>query len=293
VSDYHVRQMTGSACGPYNCAASSGAMAVAFGSAGKHQPTSDEFRAKSGASCVPGVDTPSGGLNIVHVEQTAAKYGVTVDYGRDGGGLRRWTSLELRDWCTDDGAVVLGDYDQIPASIDAQPGFAGDHSVWVHDYRASDDTACWHDPLARGPIRVKWSIVAKYNQKAGSPVKGLAGFVRIPEVAVRNFTLLYDAAGRVIPATLTFPDAAAKVLILATDKLIPVKTTWIKQGIKARLKDSIIAGKPRTDEWMLGWLIGDDAAFALDRNVKATPYTAARSYPVTVAGKAVGTVTLP
>lgn len=93
------------------------------------------------------------------------------------------------------------------------------------------------------------------------------------EEPVRNFTILYGADKRVIPATLTFPDAAARVLILGgAGRLIKVNTAWVKQGIKVRLKDPIVAGKPRTDEWMLGWLIGDDAAFALDRNVTATPY---------------------
>jgi hypothetical protein len=75
--------------------------------------------------------------------------------------------------------VCLGDYDQIPTWLDAQPGFNGDHSVWIHDYRASDDSVCWHDPLATAPRRVKWSVVVAYNQKPGSPVRGLAGFVRI------------------------------------------------------------------------------------------------------------------
>ena len=118
------------------------------------------------------------------------------------------------------------------------------------------------------------------------------------EEPVRNFTILYDAAGRVIPASLTFPDAGAKVLILATDKLVDVNTAWRKQGIKVRLKDPIVAGKPRTDEWMLGWLIGDDAAFALDRNVSVTPsHDIAKPYTVTISGAGknltVGTVTLP
>jgi len=118
-----------------------------------------------------------------------------------------------------------------------------------------------------------------------------AFFAPLPDTStgedMRNFTILTDAAGRIVPASLTFPDATASVLILATGDLVKANTTWAKQGIRVRLKDPIVAGKPRTDDWMLGWLIGDDAAFALARNVIATPYTdAAFNAGVAAAAKA-------
>jgi len=118
-----------------------------------------------------------------------------------------------------------------------------------------------------------------------------AFFAPLPDTSIgddmRNFTILTDAAGRIVPASLTFPDATASVLILATGDLVKVNATWAKQGIRVRLKDPIVAGKPRTDDWMLGWLIGDDAAFALARNVIATPYTdAAFNAGVAAAAKA-------
>jgi len=118
-----------------------------------------------------------------------------------------------------------------------------------------------------------------------------AFFAPLPDTStgdnMRNFTILTNAAGRIVPASLTFPDASASVLILATGDLVKVNATWAKQGIRVRLKDPIVAGKPRTDDWMLGWLIGDDAAFALARNVIATPYTdAAFNAGVAAAAKA-------
>ena len=161
----------------------------------------------------------------------------------------------------------------------------------------------WTDLRSRHPgIRsLGHRDFASYKQCPGKliPWEEVGGHgPTIAEEPVRNFTILYDAAGRVIPASLTFPDAGAKVLILATDKLVDVNTAWRKQGIKVRLKDPIVAGKPRTDEWMLGWLIGDDAAFALDRNVSVTPsHDIAKPYTVTISGAGknltVGTVTLP
>jgi len=120
---------------------------------------------------------------------------------------------------------------------------------------------------------------------------GHGKYAPLPDTSIgddmRNFTILTDAAGRIVPASLTFPDATASVLILATGDLVKVNATWAKQGIRVRLKDPIVAGKPRTDDWMLGWLIGDDAAFALARNVIATPYTdAAYNAGVAAAAKA-------
>ena len=144
-------------------------MAVAFGSSDKHTPTSDEFRTRSGKSCVPGVHSDSGGLFIQDVANTAATYGVHVAYG----GVRR-THAQLVSWCKANGSVVLGDYDQLPLSLRVQDRFTGDHSVWVHDFR--DDTFCWHDPLDTKPQRVRSAIVSRYNQKVGSPTKGLQGW---------------------------------------------------------------------------------------------------------------------
>jgi hypothetical protein len=184
MTEYFVKQFDGgsTACDGRNCACASGATAVAFGSGGIHTPSADQFRTKSGKSCVPGVDTNSGGLTIQAVEATAKLYGIDIDYGEVEGGVTRWTFATIKSRITKgEGAVLLGDYDQIPAEIDEQPGFNGDHSVFIHDGNATD--VCWHDPLGDKPRRVKWSVAEKYNQKPGSPTQGLAGFVQIAQEA--------------------------------------------------------------------------------------------------------------
>lgn len=194
--DYHAPQMTGSACQGRNCAAASGAMAVYQGSGGRVQLTADRFRADSHVSCIPGNATPSGGLFISNVIDVAHQHGVAIDYGRTAGGYTRWPSSVAKSrLSTGWGGVFLGDYDQVRAPYRApSSGFLGDHSAFAHDYRTDlpayanptagpVPTVCWHDPLRKAPIRLPLTQLLRYWQKPGSPVKGLAGFVRIPAVA--------------------------------------------------------------------------------------------------------------
>ena len=158
----------------------------------------------------------------------------------------------------------------------------------------------WADVKSRHPkVRsLGHRDFASYKACPGKllPWEEVGGHASSEEATVRNFALLYDGDGRLVTASLTFPDEAASVLILATDKLRRVNTAWVKQGVRARLKDPIIAGKPMTDDWTLGWVIGDDAAFALDRNVIATPYVTSQTYTVvTMIGskRVTGAITLP
>lgn len=235
MTEYFVRQFDGgsTACDGRNCAAASGATAVAFGSGGKHTPTSDQFRTRSGVSCVPGAHSPSGGLFISDVERTARSYGVTIDYGRDATGkLTRWTPAQQKlRLSTGFGMVTLGDYDQIPPELDEQPGFDGDHSTFTHDYRESDLTVCWHDPLGRKPRRVRWSVVEQYNHKPGSPVRGLAGFVRIatslPDTATEDAMKLTDVKALSGTAVITAPNGY-HLWVVATG----AKTATLPRGTK-------------------------------------------------------------
>lgn len=181
MNDYHAIQMTGTPCAPRNCAAASDAMAIYAGSGGIHQLTADQVRARSGVSCIPGKDTPSGGLYISDVERVAAMFDVVLDYG-PGDVPKRWHPSEAQARMSGPyGGIILGDYDQIPAPYRA-PGstFQGDHSAYAHAYRDSDKTVCWHDPLRAKPIRLPMAIFQRYWQKPGSPVRGYAGWVRIP-----------------------------------------------------------------------------------------------------------------
>lgn len=185
MTDYHAPQMTGHRCGPYNCAAASIAMALHAATDGKVTITSDQARADSGVSCTPGVHSKSGGLFISDVIRVAAKYGVTIDYGVGPATYRRWTLDEGKQRLGSGmAAVVLGDYDQVPGPYRA-PGstFMGDHSAFAHDYRASDDTVCWGDPLRKEPhIRLPWRVFAAYWWKPNHPLRGYAGWVSDPHV---------------------------------------------------------------------------------------------------------------
>jgi len=192
VNDYHAIQMTGSRCQSFNCAAATGAMDVYFGTRGAVEMTADSFRNASGASCVPGKDTPSGGLSIPAIERTCAKAGVDIEFGRASSSFyRRWNTTELRSrlgtyWF----GHILGDYDQVKAPWRAKGStFGGDHSIGAHDlrndlpdshYGVVQETVCWHDPLRARPIRVPFSVLQAFNQKPNSAIRGFAGWVRIP-----------------------------------------------------------------------------------------------------------------
>lgn len=56
--------------------------------------------------------------------------------------------------------------------------------------------------------------------------------------------------------------------LLAVD---PAKFGAKRPILPVRLAAPIIAGKPLTDDWTLGYVVGDDAAFVLARNVTVTP----------------------
>jgi len=153
---------------------------MGLATAGGPRLTADQFRARSGVSCVPGAHSQSGGLFISDVVRVFAELGEEIDYGPVEGGYTRWAPPMLAAKLgTVFGAVLLGDYDALPSRYRASATFLGDHSTWAHDYRASDGTVCWHDPLRRAPIRIPISAALAYWQKAGSPVRGLAGWVRI------------------------------------------------------------------------------------------------------------------
>ncbi len=191
MKDYHAIQMTGTACQGRNCAAASGAMAAYFGTRGGMVMTADEFRHRSRVSCIPGVDTPSGGLTVNAVERVLAAVGVPIDYG-PGETLKMWTITEIRErLSTYYGAVLLGMYSSVQEPWRAHGStFRGGHSVWAHDLRNDladshfnivQSTVCWHDPLRARPIRVPDSVLVRYTQTQ-SALKGFAGFVRIPAI---------------------------------------------------------------------------------------------------------------
>lgn len=293
--EYHVRQFDGgpTICDGRNCACASGAMAVAFGSGGKHTPTSDEFRQRSGQSCIPGVHSPSGGLFISDVERTAATYGVEIDYGP---GFYRWTATQQKTRLKMyQGMVCLGDYDQIPSWLDEQPGFNGDHSVFIHDYRISDDTVCWHDPLGDRGRRVKWDVVVAYNHKPNSPVRGLAGFIKLPLALPPTDTegdvpgLNLRPLGQLVAGVASVPKGTEIIYSATRERAV---TTADASGRQATgLYDPQDIGDVQR-----GYEINfaEGMAWVREAFVDFTPHAVgAREYAVFVGGKPVGNVKLP
>lgn len=195
VKEYHAEQLDGTVCGTRNCAAATGADDVYYGTRGHQQLTAHQFRSRSGVSCIKGKDTTSGGLAIRHIIDTAAAFGVKVDFGE---GVRRWTKTEVKTrLMLNYGGHFLGDYDQVPWPWrDHGSTFEGDHSAWAHDYREDvkdshydivQPTVCWHDPLRDNPIRIPFSVLLDYNQKDGSVTKGRVGWVIIPTIPGGQF----------------------------------------------------------------------------------------------------------
>jgi hypothetical protein len=59
--------------------------------------------------------------------------------------------------------------------------------------------------------------------------------------------------------------------------------------LPVRMDEPIVPGKPDTDDWTLGYIVGEDAAFVLQRNAVVKSPT----YSVSVGGKPAGSVSLP
>lgn len=177
MTDFHATQLTGSRCQGRNCAAASGAMAVAFGTRYAKKMSADAFRAATGASCVPGVHSASGGLFVSDVIKGCAEFGVPINYGLNANDVpKQWSEDELRSRLRDqgEGLVCIGRYGALPAKYRVGT-FTGMHSTWVHAYRSSDHTVGWHDPLRKGAIRLPFGALLDYWE-GGSPAR-YAGFV--------------------------------------------------------------------------------------------------------------------
>lgn len=217
MTDYFATQLTGSRCQGRNCACASCAMAIAYGTNYAVRISADRVRTESGDSCVPGVHSASGGLYVSDVIRVARKHGVYLNYNLDANdAARAWPSGELVRRCgaLHEGAIVLGHYGSLPSSLRVG-SFTGDHSCFAHDYRTSDDTFCFHDPLRRAPIRLKRKYLIAYW--FGGRLKGLAGFVAHKPVTYRYTTArVYLRTGpRTSAARIELMPSGAKLAVLA------------------------------------------------------------------------------
>lgn len=230
--------MTGSPCQGRNCAAASTAVVAFFGSRGKVELAADDVRRQSGVSCVPGHDTPSGGLTVGAVEAVLHGHGIAIDYG-PGNSLRRWTTADLEQRLGSfDAAIVLGLYSNVDDPWRASgSSFRGGHSVVAHDYREDQadshfkviqPTYCWHDPLRPRAIRVPASVVTRYSQAPGE-LKGYAGFVRIPALSGAQYAtpmldrtrVLYDA-GAAVHSTRTTGSGSTLYVLKPRGRLVEI-----------------------------------------------------------------------
>lgn len=102
------------------------------------------------------------------------------------------------------------------------------------------------------------------------------------EEPVMDFTLLHGPDGRLITGTLVVDDEPGIAYFRFDGRVVQATAIAgkVKQAVKVRMKKPVIAGKPDTDDWKLGYVMSEDAAFILDRNVTFTPY--ATTYPVKV-----------
>jgi hypothetical protein len=88
------------------------------------------------------------------------------------------------------------------------------------------------------------------------------------EEPVIGYTILNGPVGSLV----VNPGPAVAYLDLETGKLVSgFKWTSKAWATAIRLDKPIVAGKPPTDDWTLGYLIGDSPAFLLARNVTFTP----------------------
>lgn len=257
MTDYFATQLTGTPCAPFNCAAASGAMGLAFGSGNKDIVSADAFRAQADVSCVPGVHSNSGGLFISDVERVFALHKVNIDYGRDENGLpRRWAPSTLSQrLAMSQGAVVLGDYDALPVKYRASATFLGDHSAWVHDYRPADLIVCWHDPLRHAPMRIPISAVISYWQKATSPIRGYAGFVKAPEGNMPGIAIQHMKSK---PGMVTVKNiAGVQAVQLADLERFGMPAGTLKGTIGTAIMKTAVNGIPAGT---LVYIIGEEAA---------------------------------
>lgn len=121
----------------------------------------------------------------------------------------------------------------------------------------ADDTHLWHTHLSTyrdSEFRDKTVMFRPYYE----------------EKAVRSFNLIDGPAADVV-----VKDTGASYLRLKDGSINDAAVGMARKAcLPVRLLDPIIKGKPRTDDWMLGRLIGTEAAFLLERNLTLTPVPA-------------------
>lgn len=149
---------------PYICTMESGAMALDFHTQGKVQVWGGNLLNKLNLS---DADIRNG-LNMGNLKNAWAAYGYTL-LDRRG---YTWAQV-IKDLKAGRGIVLQGDYDVLTGDDDCQPGFNGDHAIYLNPELYSDNTVVLKgDPLCEDFDKVPLSTLKKYAEKLGARVYG-------------------------------------------------------------------------------------------------------------------------
>jgi hypothetical protein len=262
MAEFFAKQLTGTPCSGFNCAAAAAAMGLAAGSGNRLQLTADDVRAEADVSCVPHVHSESGGLTVRDVIGVFKRNDVGIDYNNPIG--KAWPKAKLAERLAGgEGAVLLGQYAKLPSQFRASD-FAGGHSAWVHDHNEQDDSICWHDPLRTMPRRIPISAAIQYWQATGK-TKGSAGFVTIKEEAMPGlgFRIVENIKG-----TAKIKGGAPHALIRIRDQKRVGATAGQEREVVARVALLEPLDDVPTDR-VNGFLVGREVNLR-DLNVEAT-----------------------
>jgi hypothetical protein len=179
------KQLTGSACGPYNCNMSASAMAAQQVSLGAINTSPDELRKLSGTAweCTDNSHL-NDGTNIKDAATALARKGVhlTIFDSTDGQDFNDVIAA-LKGGRF---AVVHGDYDQVPTKLRGDKDFLGLHSVFFQEYVAS--VTLYNG--TKGPaIRVGDGL--NDGRRAGIP----NGYVWWPVGVAKNYAVKFPGGG--------------------------------------------------------------------------------------------------
>lgn len=179
------KQLTGSACGPYNCNMAAAAMAVQQVTMGATDTTPDALRKLSGTAgeCTDRIKGNEG-TTIQNAATAMAKVGVHLsvfDSGDNQGFDDVVEYLKKGRF-----AIAHGDYDQIPVQLRGDKDFAGFHSVFFHEYRGAVNLFNG----TRGPaVRVGDGL--NDGRRSGIP----SGYVWWPAAVARNYMAKFPGGG--------------------------------------------------------------------------------------------------
>ena len=170
----------GGPTGPYDCTAWSCAFAIDRATLGGVKVTGRQLRL---ASNEPRPDPASPGLNLTQVTSAAFRLTRVVLTPRRGS----WAVM-LRH-LGPSGVLLPGDYDQIPAAFDCQPGFNDLHAVYLNNQNSGSVTAAdgriygpgecalTYDPLCSAFRWVPLVVLRKYAEKYARRVGYTGGVI--------------------------------------------------------------------------------------------------------------------